>query len=147
MAYRIREVDASDEDIAEVIHEFNKVEARWPALSDDELDGHNCFWWLAYDDERTAVGFAGLVPSQRYPNAGYLKRAWVAETARGSGLQGRFLRARALKARRIGWKMLVTETTDALHSANNLMKNGYRLFEPYEPWAFPNSLYWRKEFT
>jgi hypothetical protein len=29
-------------------------------------------------------------------------------------------------------------------SANNFIRAGYRMFQPHDPWAFPNTLYWRK---
>ena len=38
----------------------------------------------------------------------------------------------------------VTDTTDNISSANNLIRAGYRLFEPPWRWAFQNSLYWTK---
>ena len=31
-----------------------------------------------------------------------------------------------------------------VHSANNFIRAGYRLFSPRNPWAWPNTLYWRK---
>lgn len=143
--YRVKEVDASDEEIAEIIHEFNRgSELKFPKLVEDELEGHNCFWWLAYR-EQEPVAFAGLVPSRLYSNAGYLKRAGVLPEHRGNGLQLRFFRARERKARSIGWTMLVSETvTDNVHSANNFIRAGYRLFDPKEKWA-RDSIYWRKD--
>ena len=32
-----------------------------------------------------------------------------------------------------------------VHSANNFIRAGYRLFSPKNPWAWPNTLYWRKD--
>jgi hypothetical protein len=29
-------------------------------------------------------------------------------------------------------------------SANNFIRAGYRLYQPTIPWAFPETLYWRK---
>jgi len=29
-------------------------------------------------------------------------------------------------------------------SANNFIRAGYRMYQPQYPWAFPNTLYWRK---
>jgi len=143
MVYRIREVDASYEEIAEIIQEFNKAEEQWPLLTDNELYGLHCSWWLAYF-KREPVAFAGVVPSRLYHDTGYLKRSYVMPYHRGHGLQLRFFRVREKKARSIGWKTLISETTDALHSANNFIRAGYRLFEPKERWAFERSLYWKK---
>lgn len=144
MSYRIREVDASEDDIAEIIHEFNTTsDVKFPKLRDEELEGHNCFWWLAYQNDEP-VAFAGLVPSQRYPNAGYLKRAGVIPKHRGNGLQLRFFRARERKARIVGWDTLVSETVTAnVISANNFIRAGYLMFEPKEKWA-NDSIFWKK---
>jgi len=143
--YCIREVDASDDEIAEIIHDFNRAaEPKFPALKEHELEGPHCYWWLAYH-EGEPVGFAGMVPSRLYKNAGYLKRAGVVPEHRGRGLQLRFFRARESKARKIGWDMLISECNDDnIWSANNFIRSGFLLFEPIERWAFNTSLYWRK---
>jgi len=142
--YSVREVDASDDEIAEIIHDFNRAaEPKFPALKEHELEGPHCYWWLAYH-EGEPVGFAGMVPSRLYKNAGYLKRAGVVPEHRGRGLQLRFFQAREAKARKVGWNMLVSECTDTIYSANNFIRAGYKLFEPKERWAFSHSLYWCK---
>lgn len=144
MKYRIREVDAGDDEIADFIHEMNRdALPKFPELMKSDLDGDNCFWWLAYKN-KMPVGFTGVVPSRLYPNAGYLKRSYVAPEHRGHGLQLRFFRARENKARKIGWNMLISECTGVLHSANNFIRAGFEMFEPEDPWAFKDSLYWRK---
>jgi hypothetical protein len=53
---------------------------------------------------------------------------------------------RAVEARghRSGWDSIVSDTTDNAVSANNFIKAGYRLYEPGSPWAWANTLYWRK---
>jgi GNAT superfamily N-acetyltransferase len=144
MSYRVREVDASDDEVAEVIRAFNRETGSFPELTDDELDGEHCYWWLAYLGNEP-VGFAGMVPSQRYKSAGYLKRAGVIPGHRGNGLQLRFFKVRERKARAIGWGFLVSETTNTVFSANNFIRAGYRLFEPETRWAFETSLYWKKQ--
>lgn len=142
--YRIREVDASDDEISEIIHDFNRAaDPKFPVLKEHELEGLHCYWWLAYLDNEP-VAFAGMVPSRLYKNTGYLKRAGVVPEHRGRGLQLRFFRAREAKARKIGWNMLVSECTGTIYSANNFIRAGYKLFEPRERWAFENSLYWCK---
>jgi GNAT superfamily N-acetyltransferase len=143
MIYRIREVDASDDEVADTIRAFNRETGDFPDLTDSELDGFHCYWWLAYLG-KDPVGFAGMVPSQRYRDAGYLKRAGVAPGHRGHGLQLRFFQVRERKARAIGWNRLVSETTNTVFSANNFIRAGYRLFEPETRWAFETSLYWTK---
>jgi hypothetical protein len=54
------------------------------------------------------------------------------------------MRAVEARGRREGWHSIVSDTTDNPASSNNFIKAGYRLFQPNVPWAWPNSLYWRK---
>jgi N-acetylglutamate synthase-like GNAT family acetyltransferase len=143
MSYRIREVDASNDDVAEIIRALNAETAEFPELTDNELDGFHCYWWIAYRGKEP-VGFAGMVPSQKYKNVGYLKRAGVTAGHRGNGIQLRLFKVREQKARKIGWTHLVSECTNTVYSANNFIRAGFKLFEPKERWAFENSLYWRK---
>jgi len=139
--YRLREVDASDDEIAETINTLHDLYPQFPKLKDTDFDtGH---WWLV-SNGASYVAYAGMVPSDRYLSAGYYKRVAVVPAHRGNGLQLRLTRALESRARRNGWNSIVSDTTDTVHSANNFIKAGYRLFEPAYPWAFPNSLYWIK---
>jgi phage terminase large subunit len=61
-----------------------------------------------------------------------------------NGLQLRLMRALESRARQIGWDAVVSDTTNNLASANNFIRAGYRLYQPPCPWAWPNTLYWRK---
>src|SRR6476469_10291468 len=59
-------------------------------------------------------------------------------------LQLRLMRALESRARHNVWSCIVSDTTDNLPSANNFIRAGYRLYQPQYPWAWPNTLYWRK---
>lgn len=139
-AYRIREVDGRDDEIADVLTElhgltfFSGASIRWF----DE--GH---WWLAYR-ETTPVAFAGVVPSTHVRNAGYFCRVGVLQHHWGRHLQLRLMRAVEGRARRNGWTCVVSDTTRNIVSANNFIRAGYRMYGPPHPWAFPDTLYWRK---
>ena len=61
-----------------------------------------------------------------------------------NGLQLRLMRALESRARHNGWSCIVSDTTNNLASANNFIRAGYRLYQPQYPWAWPNTLYWRK---
>ena len=143
MTYTVREVDASDDEVAEIIRALNAEPGGFPDLTDEELDGFNCYWWLAYCG-KDPVGFAGMVPSRQWQNVGYLKRAGVLPAHRGRGLQLRFFKVRERKARGVGWTHLISECTDTVYSANNFIRAGYLLYEPKAPWAFKTSMYWKK---
>jgi len=106
-----------------------------------EIDrGH---WWVATTKEGKPVGFAGLIRSYHWVNAGYMCRAGVIPSYQGYGLQKRLIQARVRKARSLNWEWLVTDTTDNPASANSLIAMGFKLYEPSKPWGFKNSLYWR----
>lgn len=142
--YKIREVDATDEEVAEHIHFFNRQTQDFPDLTEEELDsGH---WWLAYLDKEP-VAFAGMMPSKQYHGVGYFKRAGVDPAHRGNGLQIRLMRVRINKARKLGYSHLVSECTDTAYSANNFIKAGFKVYHPAKPWAFKNSIYWIKRLN
>ncbi len=142
MKYRINEVDATDPDHAHVIRHFNAMVPDWPALTDDHLQ--RGYWWLIQSDE--TAGFAGMVPMTPFAGVGYLKRAYVLPEHRGQGLQLRSIFLREMKAKKIGWKQLVSETTN-IHSAGNFVKAGYSPVLPEQLWGPEGSLYFTKELA
>jgi GNAT superfamily N-acetyltransferase len=139
--YRIREVDGQDDEIADSLGDLHRLTffdgARIPQFD----HGH---WWLAFHEE-AAVAFAGIVPSTHVANAGYFCRVGVLRKHCGQRLQLRLMRALRTRARRNGWNAIVSDTTDNIFSANNFIRAGYQLFQPQSPWAWPNTLYWRKD--
>lgn len=141
MTYRIREVDGFDDETAETLAELHKLTFFGYAPVPKFETGH-C--WLGFCGE-TAVSFATLIPSDRYPNAGYFKRVGVLPAHRGHRLQLRHMRAIEARARRNGWNWIVSDTTDNPHSANNFVRCGYQILAPASPWAYPASIYWGKK--
>ncbi len=109
---------------------------------DEPMDTQSGLWWIAKDFDKLA-GFAGMIPSVRWADTIYLCRAGVVPAYRGKGLQKKLIRVRVNKAKRLGYKWVITDTTDNPASSNSLVGYGFRLFEPTRPWAFPNSLYFR----
>ena len=147
MVYRIREVDGLDEDITETLRDLHDecFGDSAPNLNSTDIErGH---WWLAFaiDERREIAGFCGLTPTYADPSLGYLKRAAVRKEHRGAGLQRRFVRVREGKARRLGMRGIITDTSDNPSSANNLIRCGYRMFIPENPWGFKHTCYWTKD--
>jgi GNAT superfamily N-acetyltransferase len=138
-AYRVREVDGDDEEATLASLHHRTLGPEVP--HGDYGDG---FWWLAYF-EGHPVAFAGVSESIYDDNMGYFSRVGVLRAHRGNSLQLRLMRALEAKSRRVGWATIVTDTTNTIHSANNIRTAGYRLYEPGIPWAFPNTLYWKKD--
>ncbi len=138
--YRIRIVDADDDDVAETLADLHRL-TFFDGASVPQFEFGA--WWLAYHND-DAVAFAGVVPSTHARNGGYFSRVGVLRRHWGRGLQLRLMRAIEARGRRIGWRSIVSDTTDNPVSANNFIRAGYRLYEPDVPWAWSNTLYWRK---
>jgi GNAT superfamily N-acetyltransferase len=141
--YWVREVDGRDDEIADTLTELHRL-TFFSGASVPSFDwGH---WWLAYR-EAAPVAFAGVVPSTHIRNGGYFCRVGVLQRHWGHRLQLRLMRAVEVRARRNGWRCVVSDTTGNIVSANNFIGAGYRMFRPNDPWAFPDTLYWRKSLV
>ena len=142
-SYRIREVDGRDDEISDVLTELHRLTFLNGASIPPFDGGH---WWLAYR-EATPVAFAGVILSTHVRNAGYFCRVGVLQRHWGHRLQLRLMRAVEAQARRNGWGCLVSDTTGNIVSANNFIRAGYRMVWPTSPWAFPDTIYWRKDIA
>jgi hypothetical protein len=129
-----------DEEIADTLADLHRLTFFNSAPMPPFDWGH---WWLAFCGS-SPVAFAGLVPSTHVGNAGYFCRVGVVDRHWGRSLQLRLMRAMEWRARRSGWRCVVSDTTDNLASANNFIKAGYQLHRPQHPWGWPHTLYWRK---
>jgi hypothetical protein len=142
-AYRIREVDGRDDEMSDVLTELHSLTFLGGAPVPSFEQGH---WWLAHSGS-TPVAFAGVVPSTHVRHAGYFCRVGVLQPHWGRRLQLRLMHAMEGRARRNGWSFVVSDTTHNVTSANNFISAGYRMFSPTHPWAFPDTLYWRKSMS
>jgi GNAT superfamily N-acetyltransferase len=138
--YRTRRVDGTDEDIADTIRDLH---VSCFGDSAPQVDPEIGYWWLTRQG-REPVAFCGMLPSSRWCGTGYLYRVGVLEGHRGNGLQQRLIRVREAFARKLGWTHTITDTTENTPSANSLIRRGYVLYEPGEPWGLPHALYWKK---
>lgn len=146
MRFTIKKVDITDLLVQKAIHSMlDEVFApnEWDSAP-RFTEGH---WWVAYKDGE-AAGFAGMVPSARTPNAGYLKAAGVLKQFRGYGLQKRLIKKRLDHAKKLGWTHVVTETINHNSaSANSLIACGFRMFSPEPGWGSSYACYWRRWLT
>jgi len=110
---------------------------------DEPYDISKGWWWIAYDENKP-VAFAGLVRSSSWSDCGYLCRAGVLASHRGKGLQKKLIRIRTKKAKKLGYKWLISDTRDNHPSANSLASLGFKMFTPTNPWGYNDTLYWRK---
>jgi GNAT superfamily N-acetyltransferase len=101
------------------------------------------WWWIATSDDGEPIGFAGLIPSARWADCGYLCRAGVVPHARGQGLQKKLIRLRMRQALTNGYRWVITDTFENPASANSLIACGFKMFDPSAPWGAKGTLYWR----
>ena len=132
--YRIREVDGNDDDISDMLGELHQLIFLDAAPVPKFDRGH---WWLAFCGSEP-VAFAGIIQSTHIFNAGYFCRVGVLGKHCGYRLQLRLMRAMEARARLNGWCSIISDPTDNMHSANNFIRAGYRLFSPKNAWARPN---------
>ena len=100
-------------------------------------------WWAAYH-QIAPIGFACVSPSKQLLDGVYLGRCGVLPAYRGHGVQRQMIRLRVAWARRHGYKWAVSDTTDNIPSANNLISCGFRLYVPKIQYSFVRTLYWKK---
>lgn len=141
--HRVVKVDGITE--AETIAHLH--EACFPTCDVYGGDTPDTMWWLVYfGDEDCVAAFAGL-RTCAVEKRGYLCRAGVLPAHRGAGLQLKLIKTRITAARAAGMRSVVTDTVPGnYHSANNLIRAGFTLFNPATPWAgLEHSLFWRLE--
>lgn len=103
------------------------------------VEGH---WWIAYcGDEPVAFGgIKSLAPLEE--DVGLFTRAGVIPEHRGRGLQARLIRIRLRFAKKHGWGLVLTSTYDNPPSANNLIRQGFLMYDPSYRWMSKGTLYW-----
>ncbi len=111
---------------------------------DDQLrPPHGAFLVAIADGEPVACGLVKRVE----PHIGYLKRMWVAESARGLGFGSRMLRALEEQSRELGFTTVRLETNRALSEAISLYRRaGYVEVQPFNNERYAD--YWfEKQLT
>jgi GNAT superfamily N-acetyltransferase len=112
--------------------------------ADDHEDYTSGYWWIVWDGYEP-VAFAGMRCSLTAGSTAYLSRCGVMRSHRGQGLQKALLRRRLSLAKREGFGAAISTTYLNTASANNLIRAGFRLYDPDEPWGSLGTCYWRKE--
>lgn len=148
MSFTAKLVAAPDKcapQVRAVIKEFEAI--CFPADTRVKIKGS--FWWFL-EAEKSPVAYAALRPCGLAINRGmgFLLRAGVLPEWRGMGLQRQLIAARVQFAKRSGLSELVTYTVPTnLASANSLIGEGFKLYEPTSRWGGKAALYFRAELT
>lgn len=140
MTIRIAAVNARDPKIAALLR-YLQLEI---LPHDEPKEMETGWWWIVYDGQ-LAVGFCSLHESVQWCDTAYLSRSGVLKSHRGKGFQKRLLRVREMKARKLKYRWLISDTYDNPASANSLIARGFKTFTPSKPWGFDAAIYWRKE--
>ena len=115
---------------------------------DEELNvSGNTYHWLCRDKQTgKSVGFCSCTDAG-YRNL-FLSRAGLLRNYRGFNLQKTFILIRESFARRRGFERVITYTTyDNYQSIANLIKSGYKLYEPEWKYVGPEFLYYIKHIN
>lgn len=100
------------------------------------------YWWVA-DDKGYECAFAGLKNVGH--STGFLCRVGVLFGYRGQGIQKKLIKVRLAKAKRLGFKYVVTYCSRGnIKSANSLLACGFKLYAPQNPYGVDYALYFRK---
>ena len=100
-------------------------------------------YWVARESGRP-VGFCSVRHCFGEPSA-FLTRAGVLPAGRGKGLQRRMIDVRCRWAKQEGVEYVITYTTrDNYPSITNLLRSGFRFYEPAVPWAGPDVFYFQR---
>lgn len=138
--FRVRAVSTDDDDVVDTLTELHRLTfVDGSPVPDFELGD----WWVAATEGKAAA-FIGIQKSTHVRNAGYFSRVGVLPCYRGNGLQRRLMGVMERRARALGWEKIVSDTTDNIPSANNMIACGYRMFAPGWAWSFVNAIYWVK---
>lgn len=131
----IRRTD--DTDLVRELHAETFPADPW----EDDLDIEH--WLVTLDDE--PVGFCSAILIGDDANILYLTRAGVLPAARGAGLQQKMIKARLTWAKRQGAEIAITYTVpDNWPSITNLIRAGFRFYDPEYAWAGRKMFYFRK---
>lgn len=141
MKYQVRQVDTKDPEICAILDRL-QLQCLPGDIPQKSSSG---YWWLCYTDAGMPIGFAGMVSSVRWEQTGYLSRAGILPQHQGQGLQKRLIKVRVTKAKQLGWRYLLSDTSENPASANSLISCGFKMYEPSRPYGLKTSLYWRRK--
>lgn len=103
----------------------------------------NATWWIGWEKGQIAC-YCGV---KEVDGVAYLNRSGVLPKFRGQGFQRKMITKRLKWAVQNDLDCSITDTVMSNSaSSNNLIRSGFLLFEPENPWACSEtSLYWRRD--
>lgn len=102
-------------------------------------------YWLLHHSGRK-VGFCALHPLPYEPSVCFLARAGILQAHQGNGLQKRMINVRVRHAQAQGFSHVLTYAwIRNPQSISNLIKTGFKMYEPATYWAGDEMLYFIKD--
>lgn len=99
--------------------------------------------WITKDDNDEPVGFLYAEPMA--DGSLYFSRVGVMPAARGRGIQRALMLRMYARAKREGYKTIVSTTYQNPPSANNFVREQWMTYLPAAPWGASDTIYWYKE--
>lgn len=99
--------------------------------------------WITKDDANEPVGFLYAEPMA--DGSLYFSRVGVMPAARGHGIQRALMSRMYARAKREGYKTLISTTYQNPPSANNFVREQWMTYLPAAPWGAADTIYWFKE--
>jgi GNAT superfamily N-acetyltransferase len=113
----------------------------------DEHEDYTAGWWWIVWAGVEPIAFAGMRGATSEDHAIYFSRCGVLLPYRGMGIQRQLLARRLSAAKRFSYRACITTTiVSNTPSSNNLIRAGFRLYDPEAAWGGETTLYWRKDF-
>lgn len=107
-------------------------------------DKRKSYCWLATVGDEVA-GYACM---EKRGTWGLLSSAGVLKRFRRLGVHKMLIQSRIEKARELGWRYVATYTDKSNHqSANNLIRQGFLLYQPRSLYGCMGALYLKHEFN
>jgi len=102
---------------------------------------NNRDWWVVVD-ARKIIAYCGCLYSE---GICIFIRAWVNARYRGKGIQSRMIKVRLKTAKQYCYTAITYTTHNNVHSANNLFKNGFKMYIPQQKYVGKEMIYFRKD--
>lgn len=99
--------------------------------------------WITRDIDDEPVGFLYAEPMT--DGSLYFSRVGVMPAARGKGIQRQLMSLMYSRAKREGYRVLVSTTYQNPPSANNFVREQWMTYMPATPWGASDTIYWFKE--
>ena len=132
--------EVSNNSLYEELKRLDKTNPNFKGCGDEFL--RNREWWVILDKNKI-IAYCGCLYSQ---GICIFVRAWVDKKYRGKGLQKRLINVRMRGAKRNFCYTVITYTTpDNYASANNLIRRGFKMYNPEYQYGGSTMLYFIKD--